>query len=76
MKLLLLFLVRAYRRVISPVRTPCCRFEPSCSAYAEEALHTHGVLRALGLVIWRLARCQPFARGGWDPVPTPGAGRA
>jgi len=75
MKLLLLLLVRTYRRFLSPVVGPCCRFEPSCSAYAEEALCTHGVLRALGLVVWRLARCQPFARGGLDPVPAPAAGR-
>jgi hypothetical protein len=72
MRFLLLLLVRVYRRFISPAVGPCCRFEPSCSAYAEEALHTHGLFRAAGLVLWRLARCQPFARGGLDPVPRRG----
>jgi putative membrane protein insertion efficiency factor len=74
MRFLLLLLLRVYRRAISPMVGPCCRFEPSCSAYAEEALHTHGALRATALVLWRLARCQPFARGGLDPVPRPSRG--
>jgi uncharacterized protein len=69
MRFLLLLLIRGYRRVFSPVLSPRCRFEPSCSVYAEEALHTHGPLRAVGLILWRLARCQPFARAGYDPVP-------
>jgi putative membrane protein insertion efficiency factor len=69
MKLLLLLLVRIYRRAISPLFGPRCRFEPSCSAYAEEALCTHGALRGTALTVWRLARCQPFARSGLDPVP-------
>jgi putative membrane protein insertion efficiency factor len=75
MKLLLLLLVRFYRRWISPALSPRCRFEPSCSAYAEEALHVHGVARGLGLALWRLARCQPLARGGLDPVPAPRGAR-
>jgi putative membrane protein insertion efficiency factor len=69
MKHLLLAVLRLYRRALSPVIGPCCRFEPSCSAYAEEALHAHGVLRGLALTAWRLLRCQPFARAGLDPVP-------
>jgi len=69
MKFLLLLLVRFYRRFLSPGLSPRCRFEPSCSAYAEEALQRHGTVRAIGLVFWRLARCQPFGRGGLDPVP-------
>jgi putative membrane protein insertion efficiency factor len=69
MKHLLLAGLRLYRRLLSPVLGPACRFEPSCSAYAEEALHTHGVLRGVGLAVWRLLRCQPFARAGLDPVP-------
>jgi putative membrane protein insertion efficiency factor len=69
MKTLLLLAVRFYRRVVSPAVGPCCRFEPSCSAYAEEAIHAHGALRGLGLTVWRLLRCQPFARAGLDPVP-------
>ena len=69
---LLIWLVRMYQRAISPLLGPCCRFEPSCSAYAEEALRTHGALRALPLVLWRVCRCQPFARAGLDPVPRRG----
>jgi uncharacterized protein len=69
MKKLLLALLWFYRRAISPVLGPACRFEPSCSAYAEEAVHVHGPGRGLALMVWRLLRCQPFARGGLDPVP-------
>lgn len=63
--------VRLYRRVLSPLLPPACRFHPSCSAYALEALEVHGPVRGLGLTVWRLARCQPFSRGGLDPVPEP-----
>ena len=65
----LLLPIIAYRRWISPALPARCRFYPSCSAYAVEAISTHGVLRGLGLSIWRLLRCQPFNRGGYDPVP-------
>ncbi len=61
--------VGGYRRFISPLKPPTCRFEPSCSAYAEEALRVHLLPKALVLVIWRLLRCQPLCRGGYDPVP-------
>lgn len=69
-KMLLLPIV-AYRRWISPALPARCRFYPSCSAYAVEAISTHGALRGLGLAIWRLLRCQPFNPGGYDPVPPP-----
>jgi putative membrane protein insertion efficiency factor len=72
MNLLLLGLIKFYRWAVSPLLGPCCRFEPSCSVYAEQAVRTHGVLRALPLVAWRLCRCQPFARSGLDPVPRRG----
>jgi putative membrane protein insertion efficiency factor len=72
MKIIVLTLLKFYRWAISPVVGPCCRFEPSCSAYAEEAVHTHGAWRGLGLTAWRLLRCQPFSRGGLDPVPRRG----
>lgn len=75
MKSILLGLIWIYRRTLSPVLGPRCRFEPSCSAYAEEALQVHGALRGGLLAVWRLLRCQPFARGGIDPVPRPGSPR-
>ncbi|WP_345631793.1 membrane protein insertion efficiency factor YidD [Rugosimonospora acidiphila] len=59
----------AYRRWISPALPARCRFYPSCSAYALEAIATHGALRGLRLATWRLLRCQPFNPGGYDPVP-------
>ncbi len=67
---LLLLPVRFYRRYLSRLKPmSTCRFSPTCSAYAEEALGTHGVLKALALITWRLLRCQPFAKAGYDPVP-------
>jgi putative membrane protein insertion efficiency factor len=69
MKRLLLMLLTLYRRALSPVLGPCCRFEPTCSRYAEEAICVHGVGRGLALTAWRLLRCHPFARPGLDPVP-------
>jgi putative membrane protein insertion efficiency factor len=72
MKRLLLLAIRLYRRALSPALGPCCRFEPSCSVYAEEAIHVHGVARGLLLAAWRVLRCQPFARAGLDPVPPRG----
>ncbi|MCX7963656.1 MAG: membrane protein insertion efficiency factor YidD [Candidatus Sumerlaea chitinivorans] len=63
--------IRLYQRLISPVLPPSCRFYPTCSNYALEALQTHGLFRALGLIVWRLARCQPLCKGGYDPVPEP-----
>jgi uncharacterized protein len=59
----------AYRRWISPALPARCRFYPSCSAYALEALAVHGAVRGTGLTIWRLLRCHPFHPGGYDPVP-------
>jgi putative membrane protein insertion efficiency factor len=58
-----------YRRVLSPLKPPTCRFSPTCSAYAHEAILRHGVFRGGALAVWRILRCQPFARGGYDPVP-------
>jgi putative membrane protein insertion efficiency factor len=66
---LLVALIRAYRAVIAPSLSPRCRFVPSCSAYALEALTTYGALRGSWLTVRRLARCHPFHRGGVDPVP-------
>jgi hypothetical protein len=66
---MLILPIVAYRRWISPALPARCRFYPSCSAYAVEAISTHGALRGLGLATWRLLRCQPFNAGGYDPVP-------
>jgi len=61
--------IRFYRRWVSRWLPPACRFHPSCSVYALEALQKHGALRGLGLTLRRLSRCQPFHPGGFDPVP-------
>ena len=62
-------LVRAYQRWLSPRKAPCCRFTPSCSAYAVEALERYGVVVGGALALWRILRCNPFCKGGYDPVP-------
>lgn len=65
----LLALLWVYRRLVSPALPPACRYYPSCSRYAEEAVQLHGPLRGTLLAAWRLIRCNPFAAGGPDPVP-------
>ena len=72
MKKLLLALIRWYRRDISPCRPPCCRFIPTCSTYALEAVEVHGAVKGGALALWRVARCHPFHRDKdfiYDPVP-------
>jgi putative membrane protein insertion efficiency factor len=69
MRWFLIFLVRGYQTVISPILPASCRFFPSCSVYAVEALERHGALKGTQLTLRRLARCQPFCTGGYDPVP-------
>ncbi len=68
--------IRFYRRFISSWTPPTCRFRPSCSAYGEEAILVHGILKGTCLATWRILRCQPLCRGGLDPVPPPGSWRA
>jgi putative membrane protein insertion efficiency factor len=68
-------LVTGYRRLISPLLGQRCRFAPSCSAYAVEAIRAHGALRGSGLAVRRIARCHPFNPGGHDPVPLPRSAR-
>ncbi|MDP9399562.1 MAG: membrane protein insertion efficiency factor YidD [Actinomycetota bacterium] len=60
--------IRAYRRVVSPLLPARCKFAPSCSAYALDAVEGYGILRGLVLAGWRLLRCNPLSHGGWDPV--------
>ena len=69
MRAILIFAIRIYQATLSPLLPPSCRFVPSCSAYAIEALQRYGALRGTVLTIRRLARCQPFCTGGYDPVP-------
>ncbi|HVP44143.1 MAG TPA: membrane protein insertion efficiency factor YidD [Terriglobales bacterium] len=71
MKTFLQAVLRLYKRWISPALPPACRYVPSCSEYAVEAIERNGVIRGCGLAVWRLLRCHPFAKGGYDPVPTP-----
>jgi putative membrane protein insertion efficiency factor len=68
-------LIRGYRRFISPLLGRHCRFEPTCSAYALEAITTHGFVRGTGLALRRVARCHPWGAGGIDRVPAKGASR-
>lgn len=65
----LLWLIRGYQKAISPMLPPSCRFEPTCSHYAYGAIQKHGVIKGSGLAVWRVLRCNPWGKGGYDPVP-------
>jgi putative membrane protein insertion efficiency factor len=69
MRFVLKYLIRGYQLAISPLLGPRCRFYPSCSHYALEAIETHGALRGLWLTVKRISRCHPWHEGGFDPVP-------
>ena len=69
MRAILLAVLGAYRRLVSPLLPPACRFYPTCSAYAAEAVRRHGALKGSYLTVKRLARCHPLCEGGVDPVP-------
>ena len=60
--------IELYRRLLSPALPRRCKYEPTCSAYAVEAIRSYGVLKGTVLAAWRLARCNPFSHGGYDPV--------
>ena len=66
---ILIVLVAAYRYALSPMLGRSCRFHPSCSEYAQEALERHGALRGVWLALRRIGRCHPWHHGGYDPVP-------
>lgn len=69
MKRLVVAVIRLYQRTLSPLLPPTCRFRPTCSEYAAQAIHRHGVLKGGWLSVRRICRCHPLSRGGWDPVP-------
>lgn len=70
MKRILLFLIKLYRKYISPLKgRPTCIYTPTCSLYAMEALQKYGAIKGTYLAIRRILRCHPFAKGGYDPVP-------
>ena len=71
MRRLLILSVRSYKYLISPFLGQCCRFYPSCSSYAIDAIETHGTMRGGWLALRRLLRCHPWHEGGVDPVPEP-----
>lgn len=66
---LLIRIIVIYQKTVSPLKIPCCRFTPTCSAYAIEAITVHGAFKGTLLAAWRVLRCNPFCRGGYDPVP-------
>lgn len=68
MKKLLLWLINIYKKGISPYTSPKCKYYPTCSTYAYQAIEKHGAFKGTGLAVWRLLRCNPFSKGGVDPV--------
>ena len=72
MRHVMIWLVRLYRKLISPLKPPCCRFTPTCSEYAIEAYRLRGFIVGTILTVWRILRCNPFCKGGYDPVPVRG----
>lgn len=69
MKYIFLGLIRIYQLVVSPSKTPCCRFTPTCSAYAKDAFLLHGSRKGAILTVKRLVKCHPWGGSGYDPVP-------
>lgn len=72
MKHFMIWLIGLYCKYISPLKPPCCRFTPTCSAYAVEAYKKRGFFVGTLLTVWRILRCNPFSKGGYDPVPERG----
>ncbi len=69
MKGVALWLIRGYQRAISPLLPPSCRYVPSCSEYGYQAIAKYGIIRGGVMTVWRILRCNPFSKGGYDPVP-------
>ncbi len=68
MKKLFIAIIRFYRKFISPMKAPCCRFYPTCSQYAIDAITKYGAVKGGGKAVYRILRCNPFGKGGYDPV--------
>ena len=68
MKKIFLSLLKIYQKIISPFFPPSCRYYPTCSEYSVQAIKKHGVLKGLIKSIWRILRCNPFSKGGYDPI--------
>ncbi|MDR0287091.1 MAG: membrane protein insertion efficiency factor YidD [Clostridiales bacterium] len=68
MKKFAVLLIKFYQKFISPLKKPCCRFYPTCSTYAVQAIKKYGIIRGGMMAVWRLLRCNPFNPGGYDPV--------
>lgn len=69
MKKIIELIIKAYQKYLSPMKKPCCRYYPSCSQYAYEAVERHGAVKGCILAIWRVLRCNPYSGGGIDHVP-------
>lgn len=69
MKWLLIGFIRSWRRFISPMYGQVCKYYPSCSEYGLQAVQTHGAIKGSMLTVWRIVRCNPWSKGGYDPVP-------
>jgi uncharacterized protein len=69
MRRIVMLIIRGYQLLLSPLSPPSCRFLPTCSEYARQAVEMHGPFKGLVLAAWRLLRCQPLCAGGYDPVP-------
>lgn len=69
LKKLFIFFIKFYQKYISPLKTTKCPYYPSCSAYGLEAVQKHGAIKGGLLALWRILRCNPFSKGGYDPVP-------
>ncbi|MBI5047818.1 MAG: membrane protein insertion efficiency factor YidD [Deltaproteobacteria bacterium] len=68
-KMILIGIIRFYKYCLSPLKAPSCRFYPSCSSYAQEALERYGPGKGIGIALYRLLKCHPFHPGGYDPLP-------
>lgn len=68
MKTILVYLLKFYQKCISPLHPPCCKYYPTCSQYALEAIGKYGAIKGGGMALWRILRCNPFSKGGYDPV--------